>query len=249
VLNPQPLEQLWDPAAEGTFGHEVLERTFTGLEQQHVGACTRAALPRYLDAMHAALDEVEKELRPPDAGVAFTAFVHGLRIRLEHRLAEEAGRGPKFTPTRFEQRFKDDAVVPGVVLTGTCDRIDLSPDGRFVCVLDYKRSGRVLDKKGEVYLQIPLYALMAAREMHAEPGGGAYLGVNKKDIDLRARDDASPYAEFGKKWLESPEAWQTRLSDAVDLAGKTVEKMRSGELAPPPDDPCPPYCLHKLVWR
>ena len=86
VLNPQPLEEQWDPAAEGTFGHKVLERTFTGLEKQNVGPCTRAALPRYLEAMYAALDEVEQDLRPPDAGRAFDAFVHGLRIRLEHRL-------------------------------------------------------------------------------------------------------------------------------------------------------------------
>jgi RecB family exonuclease len=249
VLNPQPLEQLWDPAAEGTFGHEVLERTFTELEKQHVGACTRAALPQYLEAMHTALDEVEKDLRPPDAGVAFRAFVHGLRIRLEHRLREEAVRGPRFKPTKFEEQFKDDVVVPGVVLTGKCDRIDLSPGGEFVCVVDYKRSGRALDKKGEVYLQIPLYALMAARKLGAEPGGGAYLGVNKKDIDVRARADASPYTEVGKKWLEPVADWHERLEAAVDLAAKTVAKMRSGELEPPPAEPCPPYCLHRLVWR
>ena len=77
VLNPQPLEQLWDPAAEGTFGHKVLERTFTGLEKQNVGPCTRAALPRYLEAMYAALDEVERGPAPARCG----ARIRRLRAR------------------------------------------------------------------------------------------------------------------------------------------------------------------------
>ena len=73
--------------------------------------------------------------------------------------------------------------------------------------------------------------------------------MNKKGVDLRAREDASPYAEVGRKWLEPVEDWQKRLDDAVALATVTVAKMRSGELEPPPTEPCPPYCLHRLVWR
>ncbi len=177
VLAPRELEQEWDPAAEGTFGHKVLERTFSRLAEQNAGACTTANLDRYRQGMLAALADVANEVRPADAGRSFDAFVHGLGVRLGHRLGEEAARGPRFTPARFERHFKVDWVVPGIVLSGTCDRIDVSSDGRFVLVVDYKRSGRRLDQEGEVYLQIPLYALMAAKEIGAEAAGGAYLGV------------------------------------------------------------------------
>ncbi len=248
VLAPRPLELQWDPAAEGTFGHQVLERTFTRMAAEGVGACTPAALDRYREAMLAALREQADEVRPPDAGRAFDAFVHALGVRLGHRLAEEARRGPRFVPTRFEHRFKVDWIVPGVILSGTCDRIDVSPDGRFVVAVDYKRSGRRLDQEGEVYLQIPLYALMAGRAFGAEPGGGAYLAVMNDRIDVRVRADAQPYDEVKDAWLESAEAWDARVAAAVSGARDAVARMRAGELAPPPDD-CPRYCLHGLVWR
>ena len=144
-----------------------------------------------------------------------------------------------FTPTRFEHRFKADWVVPGTVLWGTCDRIDCSPDGRFAFVLDYKRSGRRLDREGEVYLQIPLYALMAGRELGAEPAGGAYLGVMEPDVDLRARDDASPYTNTKKGWLEPPQEWSGRVEHAVALAGEAVAADARGELPAPPAGAAP----------
>lgn len=248
VLAPRPLEVEWDPAAEGTFGHRVLERTFTRMAAEGVGACTPTALERYRRAMQTALQEQATEVRPPDAGREFDAFVHALGVRLGHRLAEEARRGPRFVPTDFEHHFKVDWIVPGITLSGTCDRIDVSPDGRFVVVVDYKRSGRRLDQDGEVYLQIPLYALMAGRAYGAEPGGGAYLAVMNDGIDVRARLDAQPYDQVKDAWLESPESWSDRIDGAVSGARDAVAKMRAGELAPPPDD-CPRYCLHGLVWR
>lgn len=248
VLDPRPLEQEWDPAAEGTFGHKVLERTFSRLALQDAGACTAATLDRYREAMRTALAEVASEVRPADAGRAFEAFVHGLGVRLGHRLGEEAARGPRFTPARFERQFKVDWVVPGIIVSGTCDRIDVSHDGRFVIVVDYKRSGRRLDQEGEIYLQIPLYALMAAKELGAEAGGGAYLGVMKPVVDMRARADARPYDEMKDAWLESPEAWRERVDGALQGAREAVAAIRRGELAPPPEK-CPPYCLHPLAWR
>ena len=207
VLTPRPLELEWDPAAEGSMGHAVLERTFRAMADAGLGACTfdARALPR---AMRSALEAVAADVRPADAGRRFDAFVHGLGIRLDHRLAEEAGRHPRFAPARFEERFRTTGWSRAVTLSGTCDRIDLSADGRFAFVLDYKRSGRRLDKEGEVYLQIPLYAVMAGRALGAEPAGGAYIGVMKPEIDVRARSDAAPYADGKADWLESPGDWR-----------------------------------------
>jgi RecB family exonuclease len=248
VLAPRELELEWDPAAEGTFGHNVLEKTFSSLAAQGTGACTPASLGAYRAAMLTALGEVAADVRPADAGRAFDAFVHGLGVRLAHRLGEEATRGPRYVPTRFEQRLKNDDIVPGITISGTCDRVDVSQDGRFAFIVDYKRSGRRLDRDGEVYLQIPLYALMAAREVGAEPAGGAYLGVMKPEIDVRARADAPPYTTSGKDWLESPAEWRDRVDGAVRDAREAVAAMRRGELAPPPEN-CPRYCQHPLLWR
>ena len=226
----------------------MLERTFSRLAEQNAGACTTANLDRYRQGMLAALADVANEVRPADAGRSFDAFVHGLGVRLGHRLGEEAARGPRFTPARFERHFKVDWVVPGIVLSGTCDRIDVSSDGRFVLVVDYKRSGRRLDQEGEVYLQIPLYALMAAKEIGAEAAGGAYLGVMAQVVDMRARADAPPYEQMKDAWLEPPEAWAARVENAVQGARDAVAGMRRGDLESPPEK-CPRYCLHPLVWR
>ena len=55
------------------------------------------------------------------------------RFRLQPRRpprppTHRGGRArPAVHPARFEHRFKADWVVPGIVLSGTCDRIDLSP--------------------------------------------------------------------------------------------------------------------------
>ena len=90
---------------------------------------------------------------------------------------------------------------------------------------------------------------MAGRELGSEPAGGAYLGVMKPDVDLRARDDASPYTNTKKGWLEPPQEWSGRVEHAVALAGEAVVAMRRGKLPAPPTGGCAWYCNHPLIWR
>ena len=86
------------------------------------------------------------------------------------------------------QNHFDDGIVPGVTLSGTCDRIDRSPDGRFVVVVDYKRSGRRLDREGEVYLQIPLYALVTSQAVNFEVDFWAWGTFSNTKSQLVAND-------------------------------------------------------------
>jgi RecB family exonuclease len=248
-LRPEALAEEFDFAAEGTFGHDVLERAFKELDGRGIGACNHANLPAYLEAVEHAVDAVAGERRPPEAGRAYDAFVGTLRAKLRRRLTEEADRGPRFDPCRFELKLGDDDLVPGVHLSGTCDRVDRSDDGRWAFVVDYKRSGRALDKEGESYLQIPLYAAMAAREVGAEPAGGGYFGIAKARADWRARSDAQPYNRVAKEeWLEPPEVWEQRLGDARADAAGAIRAIRAGALAPPAG--CTSHwCGHGLVWR
>jgi ATP-dependent helicase/nuclease subunit B len=248
-LRPEALAEEFDFAAEGTFGHDVLERAFKELDGRGIGACNWENLPAYEEAVERAVDAVAGERRPPEAGRAYDTFVRTLRAKLRLRLHEEADRGPRFDPCRFELKLGDDDLAPGVHLSGTCDRVDRSDDGRWAFVVDYKRSGRALDKEGESYLQIPLYAAMAAREIGAEPAGGGYFGIAKARADWRARSDAQPYDRVAKaEWLEPPEVWEQRLVGARADAADAIRAIRAGELAPPAG--CTSHwCGHGLVWR
>jgi hypothetical protein len=228
----------------------VLERAFTALEARQVGACTAANLPAYVAEVDTALAGVRDELRPLAAGRAYEVFVARMRRYLERRLGEEAKREPRFVPASFEHRFADGAIVAGVELTGTADRIDRSPDGRFVVAIDYKRSGARFDDQKQFRLQLPLYAQMAANDLGAEPAGGFYVALTSAQIDGRVRNDAEPYAAGKPGWRMEPAAWQQLVDEARADAERAVAGIRDGRLIPVPANPtCPRWCGHRLVWR
>jgi RecB family exonuclease len=128
------------------------------------------------------------------------AALDTLRARMETHLSvlleREAALSPLMTPCRFEWRFEDAELLgsfdPPVALTGTLDRLDVSPDGRDLVVVDYKRSGADFRPNADVVkrLQLPLYGLMAARERGggARAAGGFYLGflADRRDGGVRS---------------------------------------------------------------
>jgi RecB family exonuclease len=243
VIRPQELVPQFDAAAEGTLGHRVLEATFTALAGE---ACTPAALPRFLAAMHERLDAAAEEQRPAGAGRAYEAFIRRMRIGLTRLLRAEAARGPRFVPHAFELRLRADDLVRGVTVTGTSDRVDVSPDGRHVFVIDYKRSGRAFEQKGVVHLQLPLYGVMAGRMLAAESAGGAYLGVLLAKDDGRMLEGAEAYASARFKRVQIDD-WAERLAQAQADAEGAVADISAGVLK---DVVCTrPYCGHWMAWR
>ena len=246
-LAPKPLEQPRDAAWEGSFAHAVLERAYK--EAFGTGPCGPDTLDDYRAAVTRALLAVDLEQRPADAGRRHEAFVETLRRRLPLRLEQESLRSPLFAPAEFEISLSSGELVPGVTLTGHSDRVDRSTDGRWIAIVDYKRSGRKLDQKDTVHLQIPIYALMAARQLEAEPAGGAYLPILKGPADGTARHDAAPWASPPRGWLVEPEAWQARIDEAIEHARAAVAGIRGGTLSGPPLSCTAPYCDHDSLWR
>ncbi len=249
LLRPQPLEPRFDAAEEGTFAHDVLEKALSELAGGGVGACTTATLDAYLAAVDDKLALVADDRRPFDAGRIYEAFCARLQGHLHLRLAEDAAREPRLRPAEFEVGFRDETVVPGAVLTGKSDRLDISADGRYVVAIDYKRSLATFDEKGKVKLQLPLYSEMAARQRGAESAGGIYVAIRNPAADGRIRDDIDAYGNAPDKWLLTPDAWRDRVEIAIAEAARAIAAIRAGAVPAPPTNPCPPYCNHKFVWR
>ena len=152
-------------------------------------------------------------------------------IRLEHRLREEAARGPRFTPTKFEEQFEDDWVVPGVVLTGNV-RPHRPLAGRRVRVrrrLQAQRQGA--RQAGRGLSADPALRAHGRREA-GRPAGWRRLPGREQEGRRRARPRrrVARTPRSGRSWLEPVEDWQERLDAAVALAAETVAKMRAGEL-------------------
>lgn len=244
VLNPVPFEPRFDAAEEGSFGHDVLERVYKSMPGE---ACRPETLARYHAAIDTALVEVATERRPVGAGRPYVAFCERLRRHLHRRLQEEADRGPRLVPARFEEKLSSRLVVDGAEVRGKSDRIDVSPDHRFVMAIDYKRSGALFTKAGT--LQLPLYAEMAAEQLGAESAGGVYLAITNPKADGRMRSDARAYAQPGKSWEVTPEEWRVFVETARQLAAEAIEGIRAGRIAAPPANGCASWCGHGAVWR
>jgi RecB family exonuclease len=245
-LAPATFDPQFDEAEEGSFGHAVLERAVTSFGDA-VAPCNEANLPLYLRAVTTALADLAVTRRPAAAGRAYDAFVRRLGRHLERRMREDAARGPRFAPARLEQSFTDDSIVDGAQLVGKADRIDRSPDGRFVLAIDYKRSGASWD---DTRLQLPIYAVMAAHALGAEPAGGFYIGLTKASVSGRVRMDAGAYDAPRSAWLIDATEWQAAVDAAVERAATAIAGIRAGQLPPPPAHPaCAGWCGHRLVVR
>ena len=85
-------------------------------------------------------------------------------------------------------------VAPGVEVTGTVDRLDVSRDGSAALVVNYKRSGADFAAASDDVmkrLQLPLYGILAEEAIGAEPAGGLYMGILSPRITGAVRDDVA----------------------------------------------------------
>ena len=143
-------------------------RQFLSASTAGVAAATASVS---LPMVHAAGSDVCARLRPAGAGAAYDALQERLRRHLGAMLERESRLGSGLVPTHFECAMEDDALVapaaPGVTVTGTVDRLDLSPAGA-VLVIDYKRTGSDFSATSDDVvrrLQLPLYGRMARRAL------------------------------------------------------------------------------------
>lgn len=258
-VSPQPIENEFDVAAEGSFIHEVVERVYRSLHGEGVGACTAATLDRYIGRLDEVLPEVEKARRPRRAGPMYDAFVRRVGVYLRLMLRGEAALGLRIPPARFEHAVKDPDILeltPPMLLTGTADRLDISESGDVV-VVDYKRTRGSFKAAAEVTerLQLPLYGHLTARDLvtqglgGARSAGGFYIGILSGERSGAVADDVLYADALPAKHRLPPGDWEKAIDEAVSAARTAAADLRGGRLDGPPSDGCPPWCGCGALWR
>ncbi len=117
----------------------------------------------------------------------------------------------------------DEREGPAVFVEGRIDRVDLSPDGLRVRVIDYK-TGRLPEGDGKRFqFQLPLYGAIAARALGATTVEAVYVRVTARGI-------IDEYPKQAAARLVKPEDLVQRAREAR----RAVRDLWDGKIAPRP---------------
>lgn len=233
-------DELPDAREEGTLIHEVLAAAFLATRESwprrprpaaqilETGlAAAESVLERWQG--HAPLRAIVR-LRVSDAVRA----VLGLAIADENWdfvLAEQAFGARSDTTWKALDLADADVTLS---LRGTIDRVDRAHDGRFLRVVDYKRSKSTVrdagSSLGETALQVPLYASIASRVLGL-PATGVYVPTQPRDIAVDTKPNVR--AAHRMEELVARNA-DEGLNEIERRALSVVMSARSGALAPIP---------------
>jgi ATP-dependent helicase/DNAse subunit B len=179
-----------------------------------------------------------------------------LRQMVNNLLNMEAAAGGSLAAVATELPVggEEGVDIGGLAISGRIDRVDSTPDGGRLFVLDYK-SG-VIPTTAEIGraegLQLPLYMLALARERPAQRVvGGAYLSLSEgKRSGILAADCEALLGHDSRGYqVDGEEALRQMLDSAVELAREAAAGIRGGEIAPRVDGRCPPWCKLGPVCR
>lgn len=245
-LVPEPLDRDDQHLTDGSLVHAVLQRLY-GDSPDDGARPGRADLDRWQRRCGELLEEAASE-----AGLSREFVPDRIRLRrmagfLRNFLEAEAENAEvTVRPAMFEASFGgEDGERPalshdGWALRGTIDRVDLTPDGSYGLLQDYKYSaGSVgLAKfESEGSLQIPLYLAALQRLWGIRPLGGIYR-------PLRAARDASPRGMLSTRAVDGPLAgmrytdsdvideaeMMLLIEEALERAGEAVAGIRAGKI-------------------
>jgi len=141
----------------------------------------------------------------------------------------ELDKVSEFSPQIFEQRFYDEKNFGDVQinLNGQIDRIDLSGDGKYFLIIDYKTGKASLDLKkifGGLSLQLSIY-LSAAKNLPdvkgREAGAMLYCLLRISNESGKNDSDAASNAEKDLK-MRGMIRVDEEIKNAVDSSGKFV---------------------------
>jgi RecB family exonuclease len=143
-------------------------------------------------------------------------------------------------------------------INGQIDRVDVTPDGRFGVVYDYKTGSRVwaaakLTDEGK--LQLQLYARALRDRWDIEPIGGLYYPLGARN-DPRPRGfvaaeiEATDALDALSTDRLDPDAVEAMLEAGVSRAREVVAAMRAGEIGRDPNGgTCPAWCRYQPICR
>jgi RecB family exonuclease len=263
-LKPQRLEPQPDHLTAGSIVHKVLERLYSeppGDDRIPRPGDVARWRQRAADLLGEEVERRGLEPRLPHTRV----LTARMRAQIERFLDREACSETELRPALLEASFGDDRDgdapslgLEGLRIHGQIDRVDVTPDGRFGIVHDYKtgsRAWRAAKLAEEGKLQLQLYA-RALRELWGiEPIGGLYQ-------PLGARGDARPRG-FVSTEIEATESLELVGTDRLDpdqvnallesggsRATESVAAMRAGQIDRAPNGGCcPSWCRFQPICR
>lgn len=220
-LEEKYLEDLeLEPMSRGQFQHRLLERTLRDFLDEDFSRgrfpsweALETSLRKHFTELSKTLmqDERLKSFPPPVlADQLQRIYRQGLDLlKKEHEDWSEAPL--KLLPARFEWGFgkKDQAAVSfnlpdgsAIPLSGAIDRIDVSADGNFYLIIDYKASGteelsRQLREQKSFQLYLYLKATRQALFPEKKALGALYwdLKANKKNQGLTLKEEFQPFTK------------------------------------------------------
>jgi len=279
ILKLEPLvepERRIEPAARGTFCHNVLFRMMRSLAGEAKAPVQLPMVPR--ETLTAALDEAigaeaksVEAFRPPYPAL-WQIQLGQMRRDLLAYLREAASQAAlDTTALRFELSFgialgpdepHDDRSTPEPVivatpageirLRGRLDRIDYVAfnDVEGLLVVDYKtgRLPNVKDVLAGRNLQMPLYAAAAEALLGQKCVGGAFhkIGAGSGRFE---RFFAAVTTARGKSPYKVDEGYEAKLEAAMETVGRFVRQMADGRFDALPTHDCPGYCPLRQICQ
>ncbi len=219
VLHLEPLEdpvdrERLDPLHRGALVHAILAAVFSLLRKEGLLPLRSAGVARAQTLLGAAAARYFAQVE--EAGLTGHPLMWEIERDqiledLERVVEAEGRREDRFEPRHFEVRYGMKAalqqaggaaateagpveleILPGrtIALKGSIDRIDVSPDGELLQVVDYK-TGRIQDRytndslKGGTTVQLPLYLMASEKLMAREHPGiraelARYVSVDRR---------------------------------------------------------------------
>ncbi len=263
-LSPQRLEPEPEALAAGSIVHEVLERLYR--EPPGADRIPRPAdLRRWRDRASELLSEVADAHGLGPGQPLATVSLERMRAQINRLLERESRAETDLRPAFVEAAFGDREGVdrPSLDLGdlsvhGQIDRVDVSPDGRFGLVYDYKTGTRVwaaakLAEEGK--LQLQLYARALRDLWEVEPLGGLYYQLggsgDPKPRGFVVKDAGGTEAlEVTRTDRLDGEQVRATVEEGVGRARRKAAAMRSGAISRDPNrGECPDWCRYQPICR
>jgi RecB family exonuclease len=263
-LSPRRLDPDPEALTAGSVVHEVLERLY----RDPPGA-ERIPRPNDVGRWRERASELLAEVGgrygfgadQPRSSVA----LERMRAQIHRLLDRESRSETNLRPTLLEASFGegDEADRPSLdlgdlQLHGQIDRVDVSPDGRFGLVYDYKTGSRVwagakLAEEGK--LQLQLYARALEERWDIEPLGGLYYRLggsgDPKPRGFVVTDVQETDAlDLTRTDRLTPDEVTATVEAGVERAREKARAMRGGAIGREPNrGKCPDWCRYQPICR
>jgi RecB family exonuclease len=269
-------ERRLEPAARGTFCHDVLFRLMRSLAGEanspvRLADVSQDKLEAELDAAIDAEARFIESRRPP---YPVLWQIQRDQMRRDLRAYLQAAAGPAALATqalRFELSFgveldpdqpHDGSSTPEPVtvatsageirLRGRLDRVDsvAFDDVEGLLIVDYK-TGRLPSEKDVLEgrnLQMPLYAAAAEALLGSKCVGGAFHKIGS-GAGRFERFFAAITTARGSAPYKVDDAYQAKLDAAMKTVGQFIRRMAQGRFDALPTHDCPGYCPLRQICQ